>query len=263
VALDLFAMELKYVEEGHGYPLILLHGFPHNRSLWADQLTGLSDRCRVIAPDLRGCGESPVKPPYSMETYADDVAELMARLDIECAVIGGLSMGGYVAFEMLRRHPELIRALILADTKAGADNDETRMKRRALQSLARAGGATTVADAQITGMVGATTREKRPEMVLRVHRMLAAVPVEGIVGALDAMMNRSDSTGLLVEIELPVLIVVGEEDALTPVKESRAMHAAIAGSTLEIIPEAGHVSNIENPHEFNSAVRNFLASIGH
>ena len=93
--------------------------------------------------------------------------------------------------------------------------------------------------------------------------MLASAPVEGIVGALDAMMNRSDSTGLLIEIELPVLIVVGEEDELTPVKESRAMHASIAGSTLEIIPGAGHVSNIENPHEFNSAVRNFLASIGH
>lgn len=256
-------MELKYIEEGSGFPLILLHGFPHNRSLWADQLTGLSDRSRVIAPDLRGFGESPVKPPYSMETYADDVAELMVTLGIDCAVIGGLSMGGYVLFEMFRRHPEMIRALIFADTKAGADNDETRTKRRALQSLARAGGAAAVADAQITGMVGAATREKHPEIVLRVHKMLAAAPVEGIVGALDAMMNRRDSTGLLIEIDLPVLIVVGEEDALTPVKESRAMHAAIAGSTLEIVPGAGHVSNVENPHEFNSAVRNFLASIGH
>ena len=256
-------MELRYEESGSGFPVILLHGFPHSRSLWADQLVGLSDRCHVIAPDLRGFGKSPAEPPWSMESYADDVAELMERLDIGRAVIGGLSMGGYVVFEFLRRYSDRVSSLVLADTRAGADSDETRAKRRDLQALARAGGSVAVADAQITGMVGATTREKRPDIVQRVHAMLAEAPVEGIVGALDAMMNRRDSTPLLAGIEVPVLIVVGEEDALTPVKESRAMHAAIAGSTLAVIPRAGHVSNIERPTEFNSAMRNFLASVGH
>ncbi len=256
-------MELKYEEAGRGFPIILLHGFPHNRSLWADQLFGLCDRCRVIAPDLRGFGESTSGPPWSMESFAGDVAELMERLSIEKAVIAGLSMGGYVAFEFFRRYRDRVHSLVLADTRAGADSDETRAKRRDLQTLARSGGAAAVADAQITGMVGATTRDTRPDIVQRVHTMLAAAPLEGIVGALEAMMNRRDSTPLLLEIDVPVLIVVGEEDALTPVKESRAMHAAIPGSTLAVIPDAGHVSNIERPIEFNSAMRNFLASVGH
>jgi 3-oxoadipate enol-lactonase len=256
-------MELKYEEAGSGFPLILLHGFPHNRSLWADELFGLSDRCRVIAPDLRGFGESPSGPPWSMESFADDVAELMERLDIEKAVIGGLSMGGYVAFDFFRRYGDRVHSLVLADTRSGADSEETRAKRRDLQTIARTAGPVAVADAQMTGMIGATTRETRPDIVQRVHAMLAAAPVEGIVGALEAMINRRDSTPLLPEIEVPVLIIVGEEDALTPVKESRAMHAAIPGSTLAVIPKAGHVSNIENPPAFNSAMRNFLASVGH
>lgn len=256
-------MDLKYEESGHGFPLIMLHGFPHNRSLWADQLFGLSDRCRVIAPDLRGFGESPAREPWSMESYADDVDLLMERLKLEKAMIGGLSMGGYVAFEFLRRHRDRVHSLVLADTKPGADNDETKAKRRALQELARTKGATAVADAQITGMVGAKTRETHPEIVQRVHAMMASASVAGIVAALEAMMNRHDSTPMLPEIDLPVLIVVGEEDALTPVKESRAMHAAIPGSLLVVIPEAGHVSNVEHPVQFNSAMRNFLAAVGH
>lgn len=256
-------MELKYEEAGRGFPLILLHGFPHNRSLWADELFGLSDRCRVIAPDLRGFGESPSGPPWSMESFADDVAELMERLDIEKAVIGGLSMGGYVAFDFLRRYGDRVHSLVLADTRSGADSEETRTKRRDLQTIASTAGPVAVADAQMTGMIGATTRETRPDIVQRVHAMLSAAPVEGIVGALEAMISRRDSTPLLPQIEVPVLIIVGEEDALTPVKESRAMHAAIPGSTLAVIPKAGHVSNIENPPAFNSAMRNFLASVGH
>jgi 3-oxoadipate enol-lactonase len=256
-------MDLKYEESGRGFPLILLHGFPHNRSLWADQLFGLSDRCRIIAPDLRGFGESPAREPWSMETYADDIDELMERLKLEKAIIGGLSMGGYVAFEFLRRHRHRVHSLVLADTRPGADSNETKVKRSGLQELARTKGATAVADAQIAGMVGAKTRETHPEIVERVHAMMAAQPVEGIVGALEAMMNRHDSTPMLPEIPVPVLIVVGEEDALTPVKESRAMHAAIPGSLLVVIPEAGHVSNVEHPVQFNSAMRNFLAQVGH
>jgi pimeloyl-ACP methyl ester carboxylesterase len=256
-------MDLKYEESGTGFPLILLHGFPHNRSLWADQLFGLSDRCRVIAPDLRGFGESPAREPWSMESYADDVASLMERLELEKAIIGGLSMGGYVAFEFLRRHRERVHSLILADTKPGADNDETKAKRRALQDAARTKGAIAVADAQIAGMVGPKTRETHPEIVQRMHAMMASAPVEGIVGALDAMMGRHDSTAMLPEIDMPVLIVVGEDDALTPVKESQAMHAAIPGSTLHVIPGVGHASCVEDPIEFNSAMRNFLASVGH
>ena len=257
------ARSVFYEEAGKGFPLILIHGFPHNRSLWADQLFGLCDRCRVIAPDLRGFGESPPAPPWSMESFAGDIAALMERLEIEKAIIGGLSMGGYVAFEFLRRYGDRVHSLILADTRAGADSDETKAKRRELQRIAQTGGAQAVADAQIVGMIGATTRETRPDIVQRMHAMMSSAPVEGIVGALEAMMNRPDSTPMLSEIDVPVLIAVGEEDALTPVKESRAMHEAIPHSTLAIIPKAGHVSNIEDHLEFNSVARNFLASVGH
>ncbi len=256
-------MELKHEEAGKGFPLILIHGFPHNRSLWADQLFGLCDRCRVIAPDLRGFGQSPPTGPWSMESFADDIAELMERLDIESAVIGGLSMGGYVAFEFLRKYGERVNSLILANTRPGADSDEGKMKRRDMQRVAQTGGAIAVADAQIMGMVGKTTRESHPEIVQRMHAMMESAPVEGIVGALEAMMNRRDSTPMLADISVPVLIVTGEEDALISPKESRAMHEAIPHSTLAIIPKVGHVSNVEDHIEFNSVTRNFLASVGH
>src|SRR5438874_11822585 len=216
-----------FAEAGKGFPLILIHGFPHNRSLWADQLFGLCDRCRVIAPDLRGFGESKPAPPWSMESFADDIAELMERLEIESAVIGGLSMGGYVAFEFLRKYGDRVNSLILANTRPGADSEEGKMKRRDLQRVAQTGGAIAVADAQIMGMVGKTTRDTHPEIVQRMHAMMESAPVEGIVGALEAMMNRRDSTPLLSEIDVPVLIVTGEEDALISPKESRAMHEAI------------------------------------
>ena len=133
------------------------------------------------------------------------------------------------------------------------------MKRRDLQRVAQTGGAIAVADAQIMGMVGKTTRDTHPEIVQRMHAMMESAPVEGIVGALEAMMNRRDSTPLLSEIDVPVLIVTGEEDALISPKESRAMHEAIPHSTLAIIPKVGHVSNVEDHVKFNSAVRNFLA----
>jgi pimeloyl-ACP methyl ester carboxylesterase len=250
-----------YDDDGKGLPVAFLHGFPHNRSLWAPQLGGLATPCRAIAPDLRGFGESTVAPPFSMDRYADDVAGLLAGLDVQSAVIAGLSMGGYVALALWRRHPELVRALILADTKAGADDDQGRANRRAMIELAREKGAGAVADRMIPGMVGKTTREKNPDLVEAMHRMMSLAPVEGIAGALQAMSDRPDSTGTLATIDVPALVIVGEEDALTPLKEAHALHAGIAGSRLEVIAGAGHVSNLERPAAFNHVVSEFLTSL--
>jgi len=251
-------VDIAYDDVGTGLPVVFLHGFPHDRTLWAPQLGGLLSRARCIAPDLRGFGESEIRGPYTMDSYADDVVAMMDALQIERAVIAGLSMGGYVAFALWRRHRQRVRALILADTRPGADTEEGRAKRRELIALARAKGSGAVADAQIGGMVGKTTREKHPDIADAVHRMLSMATVEGVVGALEAMMARPDSTPTLATIDVPTLIIVGEEDALTPPKEARTMHEQIAGSRLEILAGAGHVSNVERPAAFNHVASEFL-----
>lgn len=196
-----------------------------------------------------------------MDRYADDVVALLDALQIPQAVIGGLSMGGYVAFNIWRRHRARVRALLLADTRAAADTPEGRQKRGELIALAKRDGAAAVAERQITGLTGKTTREKQPELVDRLRSIMAAERVDGIVGALEAMRDRPDSTPLLAGIDVPTLVVVGEEDAITPVKEARAMHQAIRASRLEIIPSAGHLSNVERPAAFNAALSDFVGSL--
>ena len=155
-------VDIAYDDVGTGLPVVFIHGFPHNRTMWAPQLGGLLTRARCIAPDLRGFGESEIRGPYTMDAYADDVIAVLDALQIDRAVIAGLSMGGYVAFAIWRRHRERVRALILADTRPGPDSVEAREKRRDLIALVRARGSGAVADAQIAGMVGKTTREKHP-----------------------------------------------------------------------------------------------------
>ena len=241
--------------------MLFLHGFPHNRGLWAPQTSALVGRARCIAPDLRGFGDTDAVPPYSMDQYADDAAALLDALGVDCAVVAGLSMGGYVAFAFWRRHAARVRALVLADTRAGPDSDEARGRRRELIALAQSAGAAAVAETQIDGMVGKTTRAQRPEVRQAVHAMLSAAPVEGIVGALEAMLARPDSTPTLKTISVPTLVIVGDEDVLTPVKEARAMHEAVAGSRLEVLAGAGHLSNFERPAAFNHAMHDFLTTV--
>ena len=257
------APPLAHDDAGRGPALVLLHGFPHDRALWAPQRSALARRARVIAPDLRGFGASAAlgAPPVTMDGHADDVAALLDSLDVDRAVIGGLSMGGYIAFAFWRRHRRRVSALLLADTRAGADSDDGKEKRRALIAAARAEGARAVADAMMPGMIGKSTRAQRPELEREMRAICERAPVPGIVAALEAMIARPDSTGTLATIDVPVQIIVGAEDALTPVKESEAMHAAIAESRLEVIPRAGHVSNFERPSAFNHVVEEFLRSV--
>lgn len=254
-------LEVAYDDGGSGTPCLFVHGFPHNRSLWAPQLQGLTVSARCIAPDLRGFGETTVAAPFSMDRYADDLAALLDLLHLPKVVISGLSMGGYVAFAFWRRHPHRVRALALCNTKSGADSEEAREKRRGLMAIARERGSSAVADSMMTGMLGKTTREKRPEITNTVHRMISSAPVEGVVGALQAMMDRPDSGPTLPTINVPTLIVTGDEDTIIPVEEARAMHAAIRGSTLEIISGAGHLSNLERPAAFNHVFSEFLAQL--
>lgn len=259
--IDVVDDALAHADVGRGLPVVLLHAFPLNRTMWEPQIATLFGECRCIVPDMRGFGESPASGPYSMDRYADDVVALLDALQIPQAVIGGLSMGGYVAFNIWRRHRARVRALLLADTRAAADTPEGRQKRGELIALAKRDGAAAVAERQITGLTGKTTREKQPELVDRLRSIMAAERVDGIVGALEAMRDRPDSTPLLAGIDVPTLVVVGEEDAITPVKEARAMHQAIRASRLEIIPSAGHLSNVERPAAFNAALSDFVGSL--
>lgn len=250
-----------YDDIGSGVPVLFLHGFPHNRSLWSPQLGALATPARTICMDLRGFGESAWHAPGSVDSYADDAAALLDELGVERAVIAGLSMGGYATFAFWRRHRARVRALVLCDTKAAADSGPARDARIEMQALVTERGSVAVANQMITGMVGRTTREKNPELVDELHRMMSLAPVQGIVDALDALRTRPDSTPTLATIDVPTLIVVGDEDVLTPVKDARAMHLAIARSRLEVIAGAGHVSNMERPATFNHVLSEFLVSL--
>jgi pimeloyl-ACP methyl ester carboxylesterase len=252
---------LAHADVGRGLPVVLLHAFPLNRSMWEPQIAALFGECRCIVPDLRGFGDSPKSGPYSMDVLADDVIALLDALLVEQAVFAGLSMGGYVAFDVWRRHRRRVRALVLADTRAAADTDDGRRKRDDLIALARASGPAAVAEKQVTGLIGKTTRERQPELVARLRAEMSGASVEGIIGALEAMKARPDSTSLLAGIDVPTLVVVGDEDAITPAKEARQMHERIPGSRLEVIPSAGHLSNLERPAAFNAALSDFVGSL--
>ncbi|HUF28496.1 MAG TPA: alpha/beta fold hydrolase [Gemmatimonadaceae bacterium] len=254
-------IQIAYDDVGTGMPVLFLHPFPLDRSYWAPQLAALVTRCRCIAPDSRGFGDTAATPPYSMDRYAADAVALLDRLEIDRAVVAGLSIGGYVAFALWRNHPERIRALVLADTRAGADGDEAREKRRALIALARDRGTAAVADAQLPGLVGKRTREKQPDVIEALRHSIERASVAGITGALEAMMARPDSTPTLATITVPTLIVVGEDDALTPPKEARAMHESIPRSRLEILAGAGHASSFERAAAFNHVLGEFLDSL--
>ncbi len=258
---QLNGITVAYDDVGSGVPIVFLHAFPLDRSMWAPQLGALVRQGRCIAADHRGFGGSTLAPPYSMDQYADDAIALLDSLAVGPAIVVGLSMGGYVAFALWRRHRAKVRALVLADTRAGVDSDEGRDKRRRMIDVARSRGAATVAEMQVGSMVGETTRERRPVVVETIRSMMAAAPVEGIVGAQEAMLARADSTSTLETINVPTLILVGAEDVLTPPKEARAMHEKIRGSRLEVLDQSGHICNLEQPAAFNHVVGEFVEAV--
>ncbi len=252
---------IAHEERGEGLPVVLLHPFPFDRSYWSQQLGAFVDHCRCIAPDRRGFGESPGGPPHTIDSHADDVAGLLDRLSIRSAVIGGISMGGYVALAMWRRHPERVRGLMLFDTRAGAETEQGRLKRAEQIEFVQARGIVALADSLGPTLLGATTRERHPETIERVRSMISRATVHGVVDAVNAMMDRPDSIPALATINVPTLIVCGAEDVATPPDESRLMHDRIPRSTLEIIEGAGHLSSLERPAAVNHVMREFLAEL--
>jgi len=239
--------------------LVLLHAFPLNARMWERQLA-LSERgWRVIAPHFRGFdGGSGDPPAESVDDYAGDVVDLLDALHIHDAVVGGLSMGGYVAFALLRNASRYVRGLILADTKATADTPEGVEGRKRMIELVGAKGPVAVAEEMLPKLLGETTRRSRPVVVEQVRSLATSSSAEAIAGALRVLMTRPDSTPQLGSIHVPTLIVVGDEDTVTPPSAAAEMHRAIAGSELVTIPQAGHLANLEQPDQFDVAMAQFL-----
>jgi 3-oxoadipate enol-lactonase len=257
------AVDIAYDDHGIGMPVLFLHAFPLNRSMWTKQISALLNErlYRLVALDWRGFGESMLVDDIStMDVCADDVAALMDMLGMEQAVLCGLSMGGYAACAFLRKYPQRVQGLILADTRPGADADEAKANREKVALLALSQGTGAIADLQIPRLVSDYTRQHHPEVEQFVRQMINAATPQGIAAASRGMALRSDATDLLTSISCPTLVVVGEEDGLTPPAVAREYAASIPGSQLVTIPDAGHLSNLEQPEAFLAAVRNFLLS---
>jgi 3-oxoadipate enol-lactonase len=255
-------INLAYNDQGTGIALIFLHAFPLNRTMWRPQEEVLSRRYRVITVDLRGHGGSDAPLwRFTLEQYADDMAGLMDHLSIPRAVLVGLSMGGYVGFAFYRKYAERVRGLVLADTRAQADTEEARTGRFNLAQTAFRQGPGAVADIMIPKLFGATSLKTKPDLVDHVRRMITGNEVSGIIVDLIAMGDRPDSLSLLPQITCPTVVIVGEEDHTTPAADARLIAQGIAGAKLAVIPGAGHISNLEQPEQFNKIVGEFAAGL--
>lgn len=254
----------RYLEAGAGWPVVLLHAFPLDADMWRPQLEQAPQGWRLIAPDVRGFGPGSQIPAGAraptMDDLAGDVDALLDALEISEAAIGGLSMGGYIAFALWRRTPERFNSLILADTKPTSDTPEGREGRRAMIELARTRGASAVADEMLPKLLGPTTRDSRPHVPTAVRRMIEAASVDALTGALEAMLGRADSTEDLPGISCPSLVIVGAEDAITPPADAESMRVAIPRSRLVVLPAAGHLSSLETPEPFSRVLTDFLQS---
>jgi 3-oxoadipate enol-lactonase len=258
---------VRYLATGVGRPLVLLHAFPLSADLWRPQLALPPDGCRLVAPDLRGLGRSERAPGrgeagrVTMDDYAADALAFCDALGLDRFVLAGLSMGGYVAFALLRQAPDRVSGLLVADTRTEADSDEARENRRAMRAMVLDTGVDAVADAMLPKLLGETSRAEQPELAAIVRRMIDANSAAGIADAIDGLMSRPDSAGTLAAVTCPVAIVVGDEDVLTPVALHEDMQRLARGSVLHVVRRAGHLSNLERPDEFNDALRGLLARV--
>lgn len=253
---------LAFLDQGHGLPIVFVHAFPLSKAMWSPQVTGLSPEFRLITVDLRGHGESDAPLWFSsMEQFADDLVGLMDHLGLEQAVFVGLSMGGYILFALHRRHPERIKALVLADTRAQPDTPEGRAGRFAMAQTVHQEGPAAVAALMLPKLLSPPSLKDRPDLVETVRRIITANQASGIAGDLMGMALRPDSTPQLKEIGCPTLVIVGEHDIATPPEDARFMADQIPNARLQVIPSAGHLSNLEQPEPFTDAIRSFLKTL--
>ena len=241
-------------------PLLLIHGHPFDRTMWHPQVAEFAPDRRVVAPDLRGYGASPVTPGSTpLARFAADLEGLLAALDVRTCVVAGLSMGGQIAMECYGRlGPERVRGLVLADTFPAPETPEGRRARNAMADRLLSEGMRGYADEVLEKMVAP---HAHPDVKAHVHRMMTATRPEGAAAALRGRAERPDYRPLLAGATVPALIVVGADDEYTPVSDAEAMHALLPDSTLRIIDGAAHLPNLERPDEFNRALGEFLTRL--
>jgi 3-oxoadipate enol-lactonase len=248
-----------FIDQGKGTPVVLLHGFPLDGRMWEAQIPALTNAgYRVIAPDLRGFGQSHSDAPFTLESLADDVHALLAGIGALPMVLAGLSMGGYVALAYAKKYPTDLRGLVLLDTKAEADTPEGKEGRGRMIDLVRKDGAKAVADQMMPKMLAKDTVENRPETVQTLRRMMEACPPKTIEHALAAMRDRPDRSAELASIDVPAFVIVGNDDAITPRAVAEAMTKRIPRAGLVIVGGAGHMSPLEQPEPVNREIKAFL-----
>ncbi|GAA3823956.1 alpha/beta fold hydrolase [Streptomyces phyllanthi] len=240
-------------------PLVLIHGHPFDRTMWDPQLAAFSATRRVIAPDLRGYGASPVVPGVTpLSVFAEDIAALLDELGVREFVLAGLSMGGQIAMECCRRFPGRVRGLVLADTFPAAETPAGKKARADMADRLLHEGMRGYADEVLYRMVAPYADA---EVAAHVHRMMTATAPEGAAAALRGRAERPDYRDLLTTLTVPALVLVGEDDEYTPVEDAEAMHAALPDATLHVIPRAAHLPNLERPAEFNRVLGEFLERV--
>jgi pimeloyl-ACP methyl ester carboxylesterase len=248
---------------GAGTPLVLLHAFPLDGRMWAPQVEALAGTYQVIVPDLRGFGAArdQAVEEAGMDLLADDLARLLDDRGLERVVLGGLSLGGYVALAFMRRHADRVSGLVLLDTKATADGDQARADRLKMAERVLAEGNDFVPEVMLPRLLGETSREHRPEVVEKVAALIREQAPPAIAGAQRGMAARSATTDVLASIKVPTLVVTGEEDAVTGPEVGRDLAAGIAGARFLLVQEAGHLVNLEQPEIVNEALLDFLAPL--
>jgi 3-oxoadipate enol-lactonase len=256
-------MKTPFEEHGAGKPIVLLHAFPLSRKMWQPQIETLSKaNCRVILPDFRGFGENHnFADINTMEDQAKDIAEILDILKIEKAIIGGLSMGGYVLLNLFRLFPEKFAAIILADTNYASDSEEKRQSRYDLIDKIDADGAAALIENMLPNLISEFTKENNPNLVNQLQTDFSAINSKGAIAALRGMAEREDHGDYLEKISVPTLLIYGEHDQVTNLEIAERTNAKIKDSKLAIIQNAGHYSNLEQPEQFNERLREFVQSV--
>ena len=248
---------INYLDQGKGPAVLLIHAFPLNHTMWASQIGPLSTRFRVIAPDIRGFGESQPPSAWTMDELASDLNELLDNLGVTDCALAGLSLGGYIALPFRSKYPKRVLQLVLANTRARADNETEKQGRTEMIAAIQQHGKAILLERMLPRLL---KPDPLPEVLRTVRSMIESVNATAAAYALMAMRDRADFSSVLHRVDCPTMVITGENDVIIPIEDSRAVADAISGARFVQVPNSGHLSNLENPEEFNRAMLDFLLS---